>query len=393
MNKNTLPLFPLLLVFYEMAAYLTNDAYLPALPAIVSDLMTNDHLAQLTLTTWFTGMASVQLILGPISDRYGRRHVLLIGGIIFILSTLTCALAPNIGVLLFARFVQGATVASMLISGYAAINELFDHEKAIHVLAMMVSITVLGPAFGPLFGAIVLNFVGWRWIFGILTLCGAMIISILLFKMPETNPKGYENPIEFKRIVAQYKNMLCNLNFLRIVFSYCFLFGALTAWITAASFLIIDEFHHSTLEFGLLQSMVFGCLMVGTRFVKPLMQKYEIRCLIKIGLGGALLGGLLSASTLIFPKALTLFIISMMLISAGIGFSAPLIYRTAIEASSEPMGIRTAMYTTLVTSFGIVGSSLINTVYNGTLGSLAIILLIFSSISFLLMYKGGATIK
>jgi len=100
MKKNNLIIFPLLLVLYEIATYLTNDAYLPALPNIVSDLATTNYLAQLTLTAWFLGSASLQLILGPISDYYGRRPVLLTGGIVFIISTIICTLTNNINILL-----------------------------------------------------------------------------------------------------------------------------------------------------------------------------------------------------------------------------------------------------------------------------------------------------
>src|SRR3990167_5344961 len=161
-------LFPVLLALYEICTYLSNDAYLPALPHIAHDLFTTNHLVQLTLTTWFMGSASMQLFLGPISDKIGRRPVLLFGGLVFITVTIGCAVSQNIYWLLILRFIQGATITSMIVAGYATIHELFDRDKAIHTLSMMASITVLAPSFGPLFGALILQFGSWRVIFAIL---------------------------------------------------------------------------------------------------------------------------------------------------------------------------------------------------------------------------------
>ena len=110
--KRNITIFPILLALYEICTYLSNDAYLPALPNITRDLVTSNHLVQLTLTTWFMGSASTQLFLGPLADRVGRRPVLLSGGFIFIVATLACAIANNIYELLILRFIQGATITS-----------------------------------------------------------------------------------------------------------------------------------------------------------------------------------------------------------------------------------------------------------------------------------------
>jgi Bcr/CflA subfamily drug resistance transporter len=384
MKKNNLILFPLLLVFYEMATYLTNDAYLPALPAMVNDLAISQHLAQLTLTTWFAGSASMQLILGPVSDRYGRRPVLFIGGIIFVLSTIVCAATSNIGVLLFFRFFQGATVTSMIVAGYTTIHELFDHAKAIATLAWMFSITVLAPAFGPLFGAVILHFASWRWIFWLLALWGGVVLLFLFFKMPETNIRGKDSVMNLKQILKQYKNILLNLNYMRASLSFCFLFGALIAWIAAGPFLIITTFHRSTFEFGLLQVLVFGSYIAGTRFVKPMLKKYSTAFLIRVSLSIAVTGGALSLLTLYYSQSLSVIIIALMLIAGGTGFASPLLNRTAMESSQEPMGSRMAMYSTLMGLFCIVGSGLISAFYDGTLVAFAAILFVFTLIAFLL---------
>src|ERR1700722_8603518 len=94
--KKSLVLFPFILVFYEIIHYLANDMYLPALPILAKELKISTHVAQMTITTWFLGAASMHLILGPLSDRIGRRPVLLSGGILFIVSTFYCAMTSDI---------------------------------------------------------------------------------------------------------------------------------------------------------------------------------------------------------------------------------------------------------------------------------------------------------
>ncbi len=384
-NK-ALRIFPILLVLYEVATYLSNDAYLPALPHIARDLNTSHHLVQLTLTTWFLGSASMQLILGPVSDRYGRRPVLLIGVVVFIVSTIVCALTPSIDLLLFARFIQGATITSMIVAGYATIHELFDRERAIHTLALMRSVTVLAPAFGPLFGAMILYFLDWRWIFAILAIMALIVLFGLISKMPETNPKENRHPINIKRILGQYKRIFTNLQFMRAALSSCILFGAMAAWIAAGPFLVIDKFHYGVFGFVIFQAIVFGCFIIGTRLVKPLMKRYKIPSLIKFGLTCALCGGVLSLLlAVLLPQILYGMIISLMLVAGGTGLCYPILNRVAIEASTEPMGTRMAVFSSLTGSFGMIGSGLISSVYNGTLLSLSVILISFTIIAFLLM--------
>ena len=108
---------------------------------------------------------SVQLIVGPLADRYGRRPVPLIGGVFFLLSSLGCALAADIYWLIFARFVQGISVCSMMVPGYASIHDLYDDEKAIQILVWMGTVAIIVPAIGPLFGGFILLFATWRWVF------------------------------------------------------------------------------------------------------------------------------------------------------------------------------------------------------------------------------------
>lgn len=323
--------FAILLALYEIATYLSNDAYLPALPFIVSDLNTSNHLIQLTLTSWFLGSSSIQLFLGPLTDRIGRRPVLLVGGLIFIGSTLGCALTNDVYVLLLMRFIQGAAIASMFVPGYATIHELFEQKQAIHILAIMSSITILAPAFGPLLGAVVLYFTDWRWIFGLLALWAIIAVGGLFFKMPETRAVNPDE-INIKKIIRQYKNIVSNKSFMSLALNAQCFFASMIAWIAAGPFLLIDRFHFSTLSFGIIQGVVFTGFIIATRVVKHLMDKFDLHVIIKFGTGLAIIGAIYAVITsLIFPNILWNMVIAMMLIAGGTGLAFPILNRLSMK--------------------------------------------------------------
>ncbi|MCP4474933.1 MAG: multidrug effflux MFS transporter [Gammaproteobacteria bacterium] len=378
-------LFPLLLVLYEMVIYLANDAYLPALPTMVDDLHTSHHLVLLTLTAWFTGTTSMQLILGPLADRYGRRPILLIGGIVFIIATLLCSFTSNIHLFLFARFMQGTAAASVVIPGYATIHELFDYRRAIHTLAWMSSVIVLAPALGPLLGAIILYLANWRMIFWLLAIAAVVFLSLLAFKMPETNPVENNHPIQITRILRQYQRIISNRNYICLTLALCFLFGTMILWISAGPFLVIDQFHYSVFMFGLFQALVFGAFISATRIIKPLMTRISTRFLVRTSLIIACVSAMIALLLVwVSPRSLSIIIIAMMIISAASGICFPILNRMIMESSSEPMGVNVALFSAFIAAFGMLSSSIVSSFYNGKLFTLAIILVIYCFLALLL---------
>jgi Bcr/CflA subfamily drug resistance transporter len=365
---NPLALFPFILVFYEVTNYLANDMYLPALPNIANDFKISAHYAQMTLTAWFLGTATLQLILGPISDRVGRRPVLLYGGIVFIVSTFMCAIASNINLLLLARFFQGFSVCAIGTAGYSSIHESFEQRKAIHILAIMGSITVLAPAFGPLVGAVILNWVSWRWIFGILVIWALIALFALYLWMPESNPKEKRFALNWHLIFKNYLSILRNPRFMLNTFIFCFNFLGIIVWIAAGPFLVIEKFKYSTFIFGIYQALVFGSLILSAQIVKYLIHKVNIDHLINIGIGISLTGSLIAfLLSIIYPHFLLGLILSLMVFTFGSSFSFSPSQRIAIDACPEPMGAKMAISSSLMSIFGVIGGLLVSATYTGTL--------------------------
>lgn len=387
LTERILNLFPIIMVIYEISNYLANDAYLPALPDISSQLHASNHLVQLTLTAFFLGNATMQLILGPISDRYGRRVVLLGGGLVFILTTLLCAFSTNIYSLLIVRFFQGSAVTSMIVAGYATIHAMYEQVRAIKTLAWMNSITVLAPALGPLFGALILMVGDWRWIFIVLAIWATLALIALFKIMPETCETAV--PIEPKRIIKQYWLVLKNWQFMKPMIALSLLFGAMIAWIAAGPFLVIESFHYSALTFGLLQGLVFGSFILGTQLVSRFIEKLSMNTISKISILLAFTGGLSSfVLSLLTGEYLFCVVIPMMIFALGSGIGFPVFNRLAIEGSNESMGIKMALFASFMGISGLLGSIVISSFYTGTVFGFSAILFAFSVILLTLHNRG-----
>ena len=333
MVKPSLKLFPYLLVLYEVMIYLSNDMYIPALPQLMQGLGINAHTAQLTLTSWFLGGVSLQLILGPISDRYGRRPVVLWGGIVYILSTIACALTPNALMLLIARFIEGSAQGSVIVAGYAAIHELFETRRAIAILSTMSSVVVLAPAFGPLLGSFILLAGSWRTIFWLLALGSILLILLLYRYMPESNINRGNYTLQLRPALQAYLRIIKSPPFVLNTLVFCILFGVFIVWLTGGPFAIVVQLGRDAIDFGWSQVFIFGAFILSTRLVNRLLDLLGIRQMVNLGLALALLGGVFAYLLTLEPTNLYGMVFGLMLFSFGSGQVFGTLSRLAMEGS------------------------------------------------------------
>jgi Bcr/CflA subfamily drug resistance transporter len=386
-TKKKYALFVWLLVAYEIAIYLSVDAYAPALPGIAKAFGVTASSAQFTAIAWFLGGFIVQLIFGPLSDRFGRRPILLFGGVLYVLSSIGCALSPNIHTLLIFRFLQGVAMPSMYIPGYAAINELFSTQEAVHKMAIMNAVTILAPAFGPILGGAFLLVAGWQWIFVVLAVIATIVVTWLFFVMPETvsEEEKQKHTIHLPRIVCQYGKVMGNFKFMNSALLTFLPIVGLISWMLAGPFIITEIFHHSTLDFGIIQVFVFGGFIIGTKVVKKIANDQNYQSVVNLGLGLGLVGSvLLFFISCYFPHALVLVVITLMMVTFGSGLSIPVLSRLTLEKSDETMGVKVTVFSVVRIGAGVLGSVSLALVYNKTLLSMTAIILLFYVISIVL---------
>ena len=181
-------MFPLALVLFEFSVYIGNDLVQPAMLAITKEFGVSSAWAPSSMSFYLLGGACVAWLLGPLSDRLGRKKVLLAGVIFFVVTCLWILLTHNIESFLALRFLQGFGLSVIAAVGYAAIQETFEERDAIKVMALMANISLLAPLIGPVVGAFLIDHVSWHWGFIGIAFLAFLSWFGLKAKMPE--PKG-----------------------------------------------------------------------------------------------------------------------------------------------------------------------------------------------------------
>ncbi len=380
--------FPLFLVLYELVCYLSNDAYLPALPIISDNLSIHKDIAQLSLTVFFFGNALMQLIMGPIADRFGRRKVMLVGGGLFIISSFILGFAQTPSTLLIGRFFQGCSIAPMVVTGYATIHAIFEQKEAINTLAWMSSISVLAPAVGPLLGAIILLHFSWRYIFFILGFLGLIFLYAIAISMPETLKE--QQPLNLSKIAKDYAHILGNWTFLQPTLCICLIFAIMIAWITEGPFLVLEVFHLTPMTFGYTQIIIFSALIIGTRCVPLLLERYSLTKMIFLCLtiitSACLLNVLLSYMA---PDRLVDIVLPLALIAFSSGISFPVFNRLAIESRGGSVAIKMSLFASFIALSGFLGSLLITFFNEGSIVDFSHIILILGLLTLPLYIPWG----
>lgn len=190
-------MFPLALVLFEFSVYIGNDLVQPAMLAITQDFGVSSSWAASSMSFYLLGGACVAAILGPLSDRLGRKKVLLGGVLFFVVTCLLILLTQNIESFLLLRFLQGFGLSVITAVGYAAIQESFAERDAIKVMALMANVSLLAPLLGPVLGAFMIEHVSWHWGFiGIAALAAVSWLG-LKAKMPEQQLSIPKQPIGY----------------------------------------------------------------------------------------------------------------------------------------------------------------------------------------------------
>ncbi|WP_432523546.1 multidrug effflux MFS transporter [Kineococcus sp. SYSU DK006] len=183
----------LVVLLGSMAALgaVNTDLYLPSLPQVASDLGVSASATQLTITVVLVGMALGQLVVGPLSDRFGRRPPVVVGCALFVLASLGCLLAPSLPLLVALRFVQGVGVSAGAVTAMAVVRDLFTGPVASRLMSRLVLVIGVAPLFAPTVGGALAGVTGWRFVFVALALAGVALLLAVWRRLPETRrPAG-----------------------------------------------------------------------------------------------------------------------------------------------------------------------------------------------------------
>lgn len=268
------------------------DMYLPAMPSIAADLGVESGAVQITLTAYTAGFAIGQLIHGPLADSYGRRPVLILGVLFFGLASLVSATTTSIEALTWVRTAQGFAGSAAAVIIQAVVRDMFDREDFARTMSFVTLVITIAPLVAPMIGGHVAIWFGWRAIFWILAIFAAIVIALVLWKIPETLPVEKRQPLRFRTTMQNYFRLCANPVAMGLIFSGAFSFAGMFAFLTAGSFVYIDIYGVRPDHFGYLFGLNIVAMIIMTSINGRLVRKVGSHAMLRFGLAVQLLAGI-----------------------------------------------------------------------------------------------------
>jgi MFS transporter, DHA1 family, multidrug resistance protein len=335
------------------------SVYLPSMPAIGVALRATPSAVQITLTTFLIFFASGQLLFGPLSDRFGRRRIMLAGFVIYVAASLGCALAASIGLLAAARAIQAFGACAGMVVSRAMVRDAFDGPAMTKVLSAIAVAAAAVPAAAPLIGGGLEALFGWRAAFFAAMLVGVVVAVLAMTHLPETNHRPLPR-IDGWELVRAYVPVLASSHFLVLSGVNACAFGALFAFLSGSPHVMIEVIGISPAEFGIYPPMaiiggVIGGLLTG-RFAGRIAERRMVATglvLLVIGalaMPGFFLLGIIRASTIT---------LSMFVLSAGMSILLPVCTAAAIRPFAARAGTASALMGFTQMATGGLGSGIV----------------------------------
>lgn len=300
--------FVILIAAILTMSAMTIDINLPAIPATAAAFAASESKAQLSVAVFFVGFAIGQAFFGPLSDRYGRRPVLLVGIIGYLAATVACAMAPTIDSLLVARTVQGLAAASGPILGRAIVRDRFEGPEMARVMSFVLAAFITAPLIAPSIGAAILTFASWRWIFWFLAAYGAVLLLLVLVFVEESLARPDPGSLAPGRIVAAYRAVLMEPVSRRYGGAAIICIAMLLAYLVSAAPIFMTTYGLSPPAFGLVFALVAFCSAFGSLANTRLVRRLPLETITRGAFVGAalamVLGLLLVALDRAMPYAL-----------------------------------------------------------------------------------------
>jgi DHA1 family bicyclomycin/chloramphenicol resistance-like MFS transporter len=299
------------------------NIFVPSMPGLQATFGVSYAVAQLTLTLYLIGTAVCQLIYGPLSDRYGRRPVILVGQGIFVLASLAAAMAPTIEVLIAARAVQAVGGAAGIVISRAIVRDLYGREKSASVLGYLTVAWVLAPMLAPSIGGLLDGIGGWSASFYFLTVVGAGVWFAALAGLHETHFARETVPI-LSGFVIGFKALLRVPKFMAYTLTLAFGSGVFFSFLAGAPYIVVVVLDRSPLEYGLWFMVVSLGYMAGNALAGRFSERIGIDRMIGFGVASVLSGSVISMTLVLagVHSPLAIFL-PMILVALGNGLSLP----------------------------------------------------------------------
>lgn len=349
---------------------LSIDLSLPAMPQLQRVFGADVGSTQLTLSMFLVGFAVGQLVCGPLSDRVGRRPVLLAGLALFVAAGLACAASPSLALLVGGRFVQGLGASVGPILARAIVRDSFDERDASGVLSQITQVMVVAPLVAPTIGGYLLVIAGWQSLFLVLAAAGLIMAGVCFLRLPETlKPHAEARP----SVLGSYRTVLSHGGSLRHVLTVCFSYAGMFGYISGSPFVFIDAFGVPRHLFGLLFALPAGALLAGATTNRVLVKRIGSARLLRTGVLLVFAAGITIAALAWLRIGGAAGVVGpMMLYMLGMGLVQPNATAAAMAPHGRLAGVSSSVIGSLQTTGGALSGYVVGAFYDHSALSLAL---------------------
>jgi DHA1 family bicyclomycin/chloramphenicol resistance-like MFS transporter len=364
----------LLVSFFLMLQPLSTDLYLASLPSLASVFDAPTATVQLTLSMFVIAFGGAQLIVGPLSDRFGRRPVVIWGLVLYVAGSLLCAFAPTIELLIGARFVQALGCCSAVVIARAIVRDAYAPQDSVNVVARAATWLALAPLTGPILGSYLQVTFGWRAAFVALSLLSFAILVTVIMRLPETNEHKNPRATELAGLMANWQLVLGSRQFWSHALPGALSFGSIFAFISGSSPVLIKILQVPTAWFGTCFAFAVSGYMLGTILCRRLLPLFGPAVTLRIGSNLSLGAGALFLAAIGFGLAhWTLVTGAMFLTMFAHGVNFPVAQSGAVTPFPQQAGTAAGLMGALYMIVAFAVGTAVGTTFDGTLFPLAAI--------------------
>lgn len=352
----------------------TTDLYLPALPALAGDLDAPMSAVQLTLSALIICFGLAQLAWGPLSDRFGRRPILITGLALYTLAAAGAALSPTIGWLIGWRALQGIGMAASVACGRSVLRDLYEPREGARVMTRALGGLGLVAMLGPLLGGVIAQLANWHVALAAVALFGAATLAFVASSFKETLPRKNPRATELNHLAANWRRILTHPTFIAWTALLCATWGGLFTMLAASSFVFIEVLGTSRMAYGAALGTCSLFYIGGTFICRRLLSRGNASRTVAVGAAFSLSGGLLLAGlSLAGVHSVWALLLPMLLYATGHGIHQPCGQAGAIGPFPHSAGTAASLsgFAMMLTAFGVgmvLGQTMNGTVFPLTLG-------------------------